>query len=84
MKDVYKPSIVPIAFGILIIGAMYLLPVFPTGWFSNPLTLAKMWETCSIPFSPIRCPEYMPWLFIAGWGIGIISILLGIFNKVEE
>jgi hypothetical protein len=83
-KYVSKPSVVPVAFGILVIAAMYLLPIFPAGWFSSPVTLAKISEMCSSPFPLIRCPDYIPWLFMAGWGIGIISILLGIFNKIKE
>lgn len=82
--DVYKPSPVPVVFGILIIAAMYLLPVFSTGWFGNTVTLARMNDMCSTPLSPISCPDFIPWLFMAGWGIGIISILVGIFNKRKE
>ena len=76
-----KPNPVMIIFGIIIILVIYLIPIFQTGIFEKSLTLAGLFNQCSSPFPLVRCPEYIPLLFFGAWVLGVIFIVLGIFNK---
>lgn len=84
-KTVYKPIIILILFGILIILAMYLLPVVPcqsTIYGACKTTLAKTSEICGSGMPGTQsCNELISWTFFIGWGIGIILIVMGICNK---
>jgi len=83
-KTVYKPDIYSVGFGVIVILIIYTLPVTSTGLFGNYITTAKAAELCSSPIPVIRCTQYINWIFLVGWIVGIISILAGIFNQVKE
>jgi len=80
---VNKPSVALILFGLFIILAMYTLPIIPsqTLYGKSTTTLANTIQSCASPF--VRCPEIISWIFFVGWGLGILLIVIGIFNKKE-
>jgi predicted nucleic acid-binding Zn ribbon protein len=81
-KTEYRPIAFLIVIGIIIILALYLVPIVPS-YLGNSLTLSKAVELCSSPFPVIRCNESYQWMFYIGWFIGILCIVIWIFNKKE-
>ena len=79
----FSPIVFLILIGILIILALYLVPIVPS-YFGNSLTLSKTVELCSSPFPVIGCNESYQWMFYIGWIIGIFCIVLGVFNKKDR
>lgn len=77
----YSPNGFTISFGVIVIAAIYLLPVLPVSQFgySSFVTLAKLNSMCGS--SMASCSFVIPCLFFLGWGCGIVFILAGIFSK---
>jgi predicted nucleic acid-binding Zn ribbon protein len=82
-KWVYRPVATLIVMGVLLILAMYTIPI---PGYGGSVTLAKQVDVCSSPLSSLlyRCPEALSWWFFGGWGMGILLIALGIFHRVKE
>jgi hypothetical protein len=83
-KTVYSPHLGSIFIGILIILAMYLIPISSVP-YGGTITLAKQVELCSAPFSSLiyRCSNSLSMFFYAGWLVGLFFIGIGIINKKE-
>jgi hypothetical protein len=81
-KTVSSPDAGMIIIGILIILGMYLVPIVPSSSFwGNSMTLAKTWEYCTSPIPVIHCNLAHTWFFYFGWIIGVVLIVMGIYNK---
>jgi len=82
-KTVYEPSVGLILLGIVIILAMYIIPIFPMPSLTGKTiaTLAQIQGLCSTFSILVACPPWVSLTFYLGWGIGIVFIVIGIFNK---
>jgi hypothetical protein len=100
IRDVYKPQPVriqrksvhygPIIIGMIIIGALYTVPIYSTsspfgGQYS--LTLSSVSSMCNNAFIAIlggaNC-EFYKGIFYVGWIIGIVCLILGLIPSDQN
>jgi len=82
----YSPDPLAIGIGIVIIAAMYLLPVIPFS-FMGHFTLAQYVAACSRPFHTMMygCTNSpLSWFFYGGWIVGVFCIMLGLFSRTRK
>ncbi len=73
-ERVYAPIMPLILFGIIIILAMYMLPL-------DGVPLARRADLCSSPsFIFYNCPGGISWIVFLGWLAGVACIIAGIFR----
>ena len=73
-ERVYAPIMPLILFGIIIILAMYLLPL-------DGVPLARRADLCSSPsFIFYNCPGGISWIVFLGWLAGVACIIAGMFR----
>jgi len=77
----FSPDAVMTIAGILIILAMYLVPLPSQPVYGYSFTLAKTVEYCSTPFPIIHCNSILTQLFYCGWIAGVILIVIGLFGS---
>jgi hypothetical protein len=74
-----------IIIGILIIGAMYTLPVF--GFVGHMYTLSSLVSYCDHPlmelFASSQCQTYKIEFYL-GWFVGIILAIIGLLSTDEQ
>jgi hypothetical protein len=82
----YSPDPLAIGIGIVIILAMYLLPVIPFS-FMGHFTLAQYVSACNRPFHTMLygCTHSpLAWFFYAGWIVAVFCIMIGLFNRTRK
>lgn len=73
-ERVYAPVMPLIFFGIIIILAMYMLPL-------DGVPLARRADLCSSPsFIFYNCPGGISWIVFLGWLAGVACIIAGMFR----
>jgi len=77
-KPVYAPIVPLILTGIIIILALYLVPI-------GGEPIARRADLCSSPsFLFYNCPEGISWVLFLGWLLGVTCILAGILSWKKQ